>query len=65
MIKMRDTYHADISNDFNVRVYSTEPPEGHRRETVSTFLCNNYIKNDCEENLLFFTDKYINSVKFF
>ena len=27
MIKMRDTYHADISNDFNVRVYSTEPPE--------------------------------------
>jgi len=27
MIKMRDTYHADISNGFNVRVYSTEPPE--------------------------------------
>ena len=22
-------YHADISNDFNVRVYSTEPPEDH------------------------------------
>jgi len=27
MIKMRDRYHADISNGFNVRVYSTEPPE--------------------------------------
>ena len=27
MIKMRDGCHADISNDFNVRVYSTEPPE--------------------------------------
>lgn len=24
---MRDRYHADISNGFNVRVYSTEPPE--------------------------------------
>ena len=28
MIKMRGSiYHADISNGFNVRVYSTEPPE--------------------------------------
>ena len=27
MIKMRDGCHADISNGFNVRVYSTEPPE--------------------------------------
>ncbi len=38
MIKMRGTnYHADISNGFNVRVYSTEPPEEASRETSLTF----------------------------
>ena len=32
MIKMRGIYHADISNGFNVRVYSTEPPEVPSKE---------------------------------
>ena len=38
MIKMRDTYHADISHGFNVRVYSTEPPEGCRKASIFVVL---------------------------
>ncbi len=41
MIKMRDTINIApiFSNGFNVRVYSTEPPEEASRETSLTFFC--------------------------
>ena len=39
MINMHDGKTlCTLLPSYNVGVYSTKPPEGHRRETVSTFL---------------------------